>query len=384
MKTFAKISCLLFFISFFYLFAMGQDQAFLSPPELVQLPDIEGKYSKDSRKFTGISSMAVTEEKHVWAVWYTGITPDEDQNNYVVVAYSEDGGEHWQEVLAIDPDGQGPVRAFDPEIWLDPEGRLWVFWAQTIGKDGSMAGVWAITTDSPQETNPEWSAPKRLTDGVMMCKPLVLSTGEWVLPASTWRKTDNSAKMIVSSDKGNTWEERGAVHLPEENRVFDEHMIVEKKDGSLWMLLRTNYGIGQSFSKDMGKTWSPLQPSQFQHPSARFFITRLASGNLLLVKHGPIDLRTGRSHLMAFISEDDGDSWTRGLLIDERPGVSYPDGQQHQDGQIFLTYDFDRRNAQEILMTTFSEEDVLDTAYDERMFKVFENRRIIGKGGQHE
>ncbi len=384
MKTEIKNYCLITCLALLPFFAFCQDQAFLSPPKVISLPAEAEIYAPESRKFTGIPSIAVTGEQHVWAVWYTGITADEDHNNYVVVAYSDDGGKGWEEVLAIDPDKDGPVRAFDPEIWLDPQGKLWVFWAQTIGKDGSVAGVWAITTDTPNTAQPHWSAPKRLTDGVMMCKPTVLSTGEWVLPASTWRKTDNSARMVVSEDKGKNWEVKGAVHVPEENRVFDEHMILEKKDGSLWMLLRTNFGIGESFSEDGGKTWSTLKTSKFQHPSARFFISRLQSDNLLLVKHGPIEKRTGRSHLMAFVSKDDGESWSRGLLIDERTGVSYPDAQQHSDGTIYLTYDFDRRNAQQILMTTFTEEDVLADEYDERMVSVFENRKIVAKGGHHE
>ena len=136
----------------------------------------------------------------------------------------------------------------------------------------------------------------------MMCKPTVLSSGEWILPASTWRDTDNSARVIVSTDKGQTFSLRGACNVPEEVRSFDEHMIVERKDKSLWMLVRTSYGIGESISKDRGKTWSALEPSSIQHPSARFFIRRLNSGNLLLVKHGPISKRTERSHLTAYLS----------------------------------------------------------------------------------
>ncbi|NOX65093.1 MAG: exo-alpha-sialidase, partial [Chlorobi bacterium] len=104
--------------------------------------------------------------------------------------------------MIIDPDGSGEVRAFDPEVWIDPDGKLWVFWAQTIGHNGTIAGVWSLTTEKPDIENPKWSKPKRLTDGIMMCKPIILSTGEWVLPASTWRLTDHSAKVIVSKDKG--------------------------------------------------------------------------------------------------------------------------------------------------------------------------------------
>jgi len=78
---------------------------------------------------------------------------------------------------------------------------------------------------------------------------------------------------------------------------------------------------------------------------------------LLLVKHGPIDTRTGRSHLTAFISTDDGRTWTGGLLLDERTGVSYPDGQQTPDGLIRIIYDFSRTGERNILMATFREED---------------------------
>lgn len=71
------------------------------------------------------------------------------------------------------------------------------------------------------------------------------------------------------------------------------------------MLVRTSNGIGESVSKDRGETWSALVPSQIHHPSARFFIQCLSSGNLLLVKHGAISKKTGRSHLTAYLSEDD-------------------------------------------------------------------------------
>ena len=268
-------------------------------------------------------------------------------------------GKSWREVLVIDPDGPGPVRAFDPELWIAPTGRLFVFWAQADGHDGSVAGVWCVHTDNPDDEQPQWSQPRRLTDGIMMCKPVVLSTGEWVLPASTWRTTDSSARMIVSTDLGRSWSLRGACNVPPDVRAFDEHILVERKDDSLWLLARTKYGIGESVSTDRGATWPDLKPSAIAHPSARFFVRRLNSGNLLLVKHGSIDQRTGRSHLTAFVSRDDGKTWTGGLLLDERSGVSYPDGQQTDDGLIRVIYDFSRTGSRQILMAAFHEEDVV-------------------------
>lgn len=343
--------------------AQAQEQPFLAPPAHVGPP--LALHATTNRAFQGIPSLAVAREGRLWATWYAGVTPNEDGNNYVVVSTSGDGGDTWQEVLVIDPDAGGPVRAFDPEIWLAPDGRLFVFWAQGVGdnddarvKAAVKGGVWCVTTDTPNLPRPKWSAPRRLTDGVMMCKPLALSTGEWVLPASTWRLDDHSARMVVSTDRGATWSLRGACHVPLADRGHDEHMFIERRDGSLWLLARTRYGIGESVSTDRGRTWPELKASAIPHPTARFFITRLGSGNLLLVKHGSMAARSSRSHLTAFLSRDEGRTWTGGLLLDERVGVTYPDGQQAADGVIRITYDFSRVGARHILFASFREEDV--------------------------
>jgi len=69
--------------------------------------------------------------------------------------------------------------------------------------------------------------------------------------------------------------------------------------------------------------------------------------------------RTGRSHLTAFISKDDGATWEGGLLLDERGGISYPDGQQAKDGTIYITYDYSRTRHRAIYVATFTEADAL-------------------------
>ncbi len=344
-------------IAFFASVTVAQeDQSFLKPPQIVtNSPGSE--YQEAARKFQGIPSLARSPKGRLWAVWYASATGGEDQNNYVVAVTSGDDGETWSKAaLVIDPDGDGPVRAFDPEIWLDPLGRIWVFWAQSIGHEGSVSGVWAMTTENPDDAEPKWSAPRRLTDGIMMCKPTVLSTKEWALPVSTWRKTDNSARIVVSSDQGKTWSVRGGCQIPPKMRAFDEHMIIERNDDSLWLLARSNTGfLLESTSVDRGKTWTVAQPSDIPHPSARFFIHRLASGKLLLVKHHNTK---GRNKLTALLSSDEGKTWSGGLLLDERSTVSYPDGVQADDGSIYIIYDRNRTKERQIYMAVFSEEDV--------------------------
>lgn len=332
--------------------------AFLNPPK-IYYPGDDAYQRSETRKIELVPSVAVLESGRLWATWYAGKEPAEDNNNYVIFATSDDGGAHWQERWIVAMERAGSARAFDPEIWVDPQNRLHAFWNQSILHEGHIAGVWESIVEGANGSDPMPGTPRRLTDGVMMCKPTVLSDGTWILPASTWRATDFSARVVVSHDQGRTYGLRGACNVPQEERVYDEHMIVERRDGSLWMLVRINSGIGESVSNDGGRTWSDLRPSPLGHPSSRFFIRRLASGNLLLVKHGGIGEVTARTRLTAFLSEDDGRSWKGGLLLDDREQVSYPDGQQSADGTIYITHDFSRTGAREILLSCIREEDIL-------------------------
>jgi hypothetical protein len=126
------------------------------------------------------------------------------------------------------------------------------------------------------------------------------------------------------------------------------------------MVARTSKGLMQSFSSDGGRTWDAPAPPGIAHPVARFHLRRLASGRLLLVKHGDrIDRHEGRSQLTAWLSEDDGATWKGGLMLDERKGVSYPDGFQAPDGAIYISYDRNRSTDGEILFAKFTEEDIL-------------------------
>lgn len=350
--------------------AVAQDVDPLAPPEV--LAPVPEKYSDENRKWQGISSLEVDEYGGVWVCWYSG-GATECGENYVMLAYSGDRGETWsQPIFALDP--PGPVRAFDPTLWRDPNGKLWLFWAQGEFRDDfqpgiwdGRAGVWARETKTPEKgVDAEWSAPRRLCNGIMMCKPIADARGRWLFPVSIWRfdshyKLDEDirgANVYISTDEGATLDLYGRVEVPRDVSVFDEHNIIEKRDGSFWILNRTTKGIGESVSKDGARTWSPFVESKIKHTSSRFLVRRLKSGALLLVKNGPINQDVGRSQMAAFLSRDDGETWSAGLILDERNQVSYPDGGQANDGTIYVTYDFDRYGAKEIYVARFNEEDL--------------------------
>lgn len=65
-----------------------------------------------------------------------------------------------------------------------------------------------------------------------------------------------------------------------------------------------------------------------------------------------------RQELTAFLTTDEGKTWSGGLMLDERTGVSYPDIAQTPNGDIYIHYDRNRTSDAEILFARFREEDV--------------------------
>uniref|UniRef100_UPI003216350C sialidase family protein n=1 Tax=uncultured Draconibacterium sp. TaxID=1573823 RepID=UPI003216350C len=339
--------------------------ASLAPPEIIFNPE-NPKYKDENRRWQGIPSIEITENGTLWTVFYSGGTRESNEN-YVLVVRSNDKGKTWSDIQMVieHPDS---VRTFDPCIWKDPENNLWITWVQSSGLYDGRCGVWAIKTANPDDKLPKWTKPERIANGIMMNKPTFLSTGEWLLPCAIWKEekpdvvldisyeNEKFSNVYSSTDNGKTFKLKGGADVP--NRHYDEHKVIEKKDGSLWMLVRTHYGIGESYSYDGGKTWTPGEPTNLGGPSSRFHISRLASGNLLLVNHYQ---NTGRNRLAAMISKDDGKSWEGHLMIDERNAVSYPNATQDADGTIYIVYDRERNGdgAKEILMATVTEEDIL-------------------------
>jgi len=328
-----------------------------------------------SRTWQGIPGLERTLNGRVFISWFTGGSKEPAPDNTVVLSFSDDGGRTFSapDPMAL-PLSDG-TRCYDPCLWIDPRGRLWYLFNRSVA--GSRHhGVYARICPAPDASPPIWGEEFRVgfdrPFSFRLNKPTVLSTGEWVMPVTYamepvagWGGFD--AKQLqgvgISTDEGETWILHGGARTPGASL---ENMIVELRDGRLWMLIRTEKVLWESHSADRGRTWTDATPTTIATPHSRFFIRRLASGNLLLVNHHKF---TRRSHLTARLSTDDGKTWNDGLLLDERGGerfpngvpggVSYPDGVQDADGLLWITYDRDRNGSGEILLARFREEDVV-------------------------
>lgn len=332
-----------------------------SAPVMMPGTDLPAHLQDQNRAFQGIPGIEVCPGGRQWSTWYGG-GMNEGVENAVFLATRKSLQDSWETIWVVDTPGN--VRCFDPCLWRDPRGRLWLFWAQAV-PHGSEPFVWAAVSESPECRDAAWSGPLEICPGVMMNKPTVLSTEVVLLPVSNWKRDRyaHPPEAVTAEVSSLDLSSRQAVLLggatsEQEAKCFDEHVIVERWDSSLWMLVRTRQGIGESHSHDGGKTWSPIGPSQIPHTNSRFFIRRLQSGNLLLVKHGGASEAVGRTNLQALLSKDDGRSWAGGLLLDERAYASYPDGCQDEDGRILIAYDYSRTKEKEILLAVFREDEV--------------------------
>lgn len=338
--------------------------AALKAPKVLLNPT-EEEYQDGKRQWQGIPGIAKDNETgRLWATWYSGGST-EDEYNWSVLYTSEDDGQSWSgPKVVVDP--EYPVRSFDPNLWVDPSGRMWFIWNQSYYHFDGRCGVWAMYTDNPGEENPTWSEPVRIANGIAMNDPIVLKNGDWILPTAIWGWStfeemgiEINSNAYISKDKGATWSYLGSVPGYTGARNCDENMIIEQKDGTLRMLIRTGYGVEESYSKDGGKTWSCSELAGISNVASRFYITRLASGNQLLVYNDPPSGDNVRTHMTAAISTDDGKTWSHRLVIDERAGSTYPDAQQDKDGNIYIVYDHGRSATGEILMAKITEADIM-------------------------
>ncbi|MBQ7045294.1 MAG: exo-alpha-sialidase [Clostridia bacterium] len=329
------------------------------------------KYYSNHMVWVGIPSLERTKGGRIFITAYSGGT-DENFGNFCFLLKSDNETDFGEPVAVTFLPGEN--RCYDPTLWIDPLDRLWFVWNTQPDEE-----VWAAVCDDPDADTLKFSEPFYIGRGIMLNKPTVLTSGEWIFPIAVWEHTlmesfrnlplltdDKPAAYVYkTSDNGQTFVRLGGAVVP--NRCFDEHMVLEQKNGILRMLIRTYYGIGQSFSYDRGKSWSKGEDSKLGGPCSRFFFRRLKSGRVLLINHYKF---SGRNNLTALLSDDDGKTFTHTLLLDERGGVSYPDAVEEKGGFIYITYDRERggfcdslervyQDARELLIAKITEDDII-------------------------
>ena len=358
----------------------GNDQAKIACR--VQYKPTNAKYDESIREFQGCPTVAVTKGGRVFLGWYSGGTCEPHLENYNYLVYSDDGGKTFgAPLLAIESEKERGVHALDIQLWIAPNGALWVFWVQNnampltrdnefmlwsrqldtrpvVNSDGYLFPdmrhtEWCVVCDDPDAKEPVFSEPRLLDIGFLRCKPLVTHSGRWIF--FNYDQLNNTYGYSISDDEGKTFTRHyGTQKIP---TSFDETMAYQKKNGRIRMFARNNQGqIAESTSRDEGMSWSDAQLIGIPSPDTRFYIGRTPSGRIIFVNN---DMKEKRQRMSVWLSDDDGTTFPyRKLVDDEGYLLSYPDVDFYEN-KIYLTYDRERTGAKEIRLLIFTEDDVI-------------------------
>jgi predicted neuraminidase len=145
--------------------------------------------------------------------------------------------------------------------------------------------------------------------------------------------------MNISDDWGQTWH----TSTPLIGAGNIQPSIVQRKDGSLYTLMRDNgpppKRLHQSESRDRGETWSPVTDTDLPNPGSGAEIIALRNGHWMLAGN---DLERGRHRLTIQISDDEGKTWKWKRAIefaaDEGARFHYPSILQAKDGTLHASY----------------------------------------------
>jgi alpha-L-rhamnosidase len=293
------------------------------------------------------STIAETTDGHLVASWFGG-TKERNPDVCIWVSRYENG--KWtqgQNVANGIINDTLRVACWNPVLYQVPGGDLQLYYK--VGKD--VAG-WKGKMLTSKDGGKTWSKPIDLPKGFLgpiKNKPVLLKDGTLIAPSSTEGK-GWQVHFETTKDFGKTWKYVGPINDGKEFSAIQPSVLIHK-NGDLQILCRTQQRtIGESWSKDGGKTWSPLQKSALPNNNSGTDAVTLKDGRFALIYNHvlPNDtLKRGkgeRNPLNLAISED-GKTWRAALVLEDSPisQYSYPSIIQSSDGLIHIVYTWRRK-----------------------------------------
>ncbi|MDD7158689.1 MAG: exo-alpha-sialidase [Firmicutes bacterium] len=327
--------------------------------------ELKTKYDPTTRQWQGIpgiETVTVNGKTRLWATWFTGKDKEPRVGNFAVYAFSDDGGDTWTEAVAVDfASSVTDSRVFDPSLFNDGEGNIWLMWNQTNYNDEEIS-IWyaKVTNPTAALSDIKIEAPVCIGHGLKMNKPTKLKSGEWLYTAHDFNDI-GFTKVYSSLDNGKTWNYKGKAAVYSAT-FANETALAEGKDEQgrdalvMWNRCAANYNIAVSYSYDAGATWTEANEWKLTGPSSRINARTLSSGNVLYVHHYNT---LSREKMCVSLSTDGGVTFPHRLIVDNRRDVSYPDIAVSDNDDIYVTWDRNRNGAMEIMFTMLTEKELL-------------------------
>ncbi len=298
------------------------------------------------------SSIVETQSGKKMAVWFGG---SHEGNKDVCIWLSENNGDNWTTpVIVADSklSDTTSVPLWNPVLFSDEQGKLFLFY-----KAGTSPRTWWGMLKTSLDEGRTWSDPMRLPDGILgpiKNKPVQLKDGSILSPSSTETDHKWSTHLERSSDSGKTWE----IISIDPNSKFDviQPSILFHPNNRLQLVCRSKQGyVIAAWSEDGGKTWGKLQATALLNPNSGTDAVTLKDGQQLIVYNPATPGKewfNGRYKLNVAVSKD-GQTWTDVLVLengDTTKEFSYPAVIQSKDGQVHITYTYDRKSIKHVVI----------------------------------
>lgn len=238
---------------------------------------------------------------------------------------------------------------FNPVLYRTRAGRIWLFF-----KVGENPEKWWGESMYSDDNGATWAGRQKLPKGFLgpiKNKAIGLADGTVICPSSVEYSASNwVAHMEITDETFARWTKSKPVPDPK-NFGAIQPSVITHPDGTLQALFRSNgRNLIYSWSKDSGKTWSPLQFSGFYMANSGIDALTLADNKGFILVYNPSDKPANpkswgaRTPLVASYS-DDGLNWKPAALLEHRNtryGYSYPCIIQTKDNRIHITYTWNR------------------------------------------
>jgi hypothetical protein len=261
--------------------------------------------------------------------------------------YSSDDGHHWSqpEDLFRWPRDAGGFALFDALVDHEGEIHIFILCDANSGmlfpksdegaavRPGKILDIWHVRSRAKRL---EWGAPKLIWKGHGgdLLSVIQLRNGRLLLPFAfdydrSWGGNRGGGFLdftyagtagvsaLYSDDGGATWQQSPAqlvVQTPDLSTYGAvEPVVIELKDGRIWMLMRTQRGrFFEAFSSDGGVNWTAPRPSPLISSDSPAGLIRLKDGSILLFLNACLRYPYaygGRDALHVAISKDEGRTW---------------------------------------------------------------------------
>lgn len=273
---------------------------------------------------------------------FTGDHPSDFASSHLTARYSSDGGATWTDTDRIVVENEGAMNVMSVSLLRLQNGQIALFYARKNSINDCIPYM-RISKDEGET----WGEPiKCITDRpgyyvLNNSRIIQLAGGRLLMPVALHVSDESSGNSLESAfnlygklfcyysdDHGVSWKQKGQVPVPD-GLMAQEPGLIELENGDVMMYIRTDAGVQYaSYSKNKGKKWSEVAPTNIPSPVSPATIVRIPKTNdLLLVwnDNGVMknSARAKRTPISMVISKNEGITWEKVKVLHDDPDGWY-------------------------------------------------------------